>query len=484
MVKRYASRTILILLTGLPILYWLVLLVAPRTFGHIWFWFWFAKVTPLPHWWLLIPFAAMVFLAFYLLRRFRSALAAVLLVCLVGYTGQWTFTLMEGRGIEPMSEKMTYPEIAHSFFAEKAVGIEDVPEMIEQYDLLIARDSLPRFPFITKPPGHFLTYIATDRLGRLLLGTPAAPTMQIDQVARFASFLWPLLVCLALLPLYTLARRFLSEPESCLVLLLYALSPNILLMTMHLDQALLPTLFLSVIVLFLYGIDKRSYLLQALSGITLGVASFFSFSMVTLVPLLALWQGGREVLHRRREGNSFRQALLSGLLAALPSLLFLVAGALLFHLLIWILFSYNWLAGYQVAQEAHGIWKIQEWDLVRTIWVGFLDLFEYAVWIGFPIAILALLRSSVTLKRLRLLQIRPVDTMIISLLFLLILLAFFGKTVAETGRLWIFLLPLVLIVAVMGLRLFPKRIYRPLVFLILVLQLLHTFFMRWLQDFA
>ena len=39
----------------MPILYWLVLLIAPETFDHIWFWF--AKVTPLPLWWLvLVPF--------------------------------------------------------------------------------------------------------------------------------------------------------------------------------------------------------------------------------------------------------------------------------------------------------------------------------------------------------------------------------------------------------------------------------------------
>ena len=134
--------------------------------------------------------------------------------------------------------------------------------------------------------------------------------------------------------------------------------------------------------------------------------------------------------------------------------------------------------------QADLVEEIQEWDIIRTIWVGFLDLFEYAVWIGFPIALFALLRSGVTIKRLRKHSLRSGDAMILSLLFLLFLLSFFGKTVAETGRLWTFLLPLVLIVAVMGLRLFPKRFRSTLLILLILLQFLHTFFMRWLQDFA
>ena len=485
MIQGKQRNVVLGILILLPVLYWLILLVAPRTFDHLWFWFWFAKDTPMPLWWLFPLLAGLIFWALRpLLRGIRSSLLAVALMIIFGYAGQWAFTLMEGRGIEPMTEKMTYPEIAHSFFASKAVGEIDVPEMISSYDRLIATDSLPRFPFLTKPPGHFLTYIATERLGNSLLGRPNQPEERLDQLSRFASFLWPLLTFLALIPFYFLARRFLNEEESRTALLLYTFSPNIVLMTMHLDQVLLPLLFLSVLLLFLKSVEQRRSLLALLAGLALGVASFFSFSMVTAIPLLGVWLGINEWVRGRRAtgswGGGFRKAIF-------PTLLpvgLMVVGFALFHLCIWLLLDYNWVEEYRVAQEAHGLWKIQTWDIVRTVWVGFLDLFEYAVWIGFPIAILALFRSGITLRRLREMRLRSEDGMILSLLFLLFLLSFFGKTVAETGRLWTFLLPLVLIVAVMGSRLFPSRFRPTLLYIVLLLQLLHTFFMRWLQDFA
>ena len=484
--KHGRHRPILLtLLVGLPILYWLVLLFAPRAFDHLWFWFWFAKVTPLPRWWLLaIPVALIFLLLRPMLRNIRSSLLAVSLIFLIGYLTQWTFTLMEGRGIEPMAEKMTYPEIAHSFFASKAVGPIDAAELIGTYDELIARDSLPRFPFITKPPGHFLTYIATERLGRLLFGTPDGPTARLEQLSRFASFLWPMLTFLALFPMYLLARRFLNEEESRTALLLYTLSPNIVLMTMHLDQCLLPFLFLCVILLFLKSVERKNPMLMSLSGIALGVATFFSFSMVTLFPLLGLWHGIRQVTEAKRGRNSWGKIFAVAIRPTLVPMTFLVVGFLLFHLAVWLSFDYNWFAEYRTAQEAHGLWKIQQWDMIRTVWVGFLDLFEYAVWIGFPIALLALLRSGVTVDRLRRLQLRSTDAMLLSLLILLFVLSFFGKTVAETGRLWTFLLPLVLIAAVAGSRLFPKRFRSALLLLVITLQIIHTFFMRWLQDFA
>ncbi|MCB0713667.1 MAG: hypothetical protein KDD67_15165 [Ignavibacteriae bacterium] len=485
MIQGRGGRIFLSVLITLPVLYWLVLLVAPRAFDHLWFWFWFAKETPIPFWWLLLLPAGLLFLLLpTLLRKIPSSLLAITLLVLFGYITQWTFTLIEGRGIEPMSEKMTYPEIAHSFFASKAVGEINVSEMIRTYDQLIVVDSLPRFPFITKPPGHFLTYIATERLGRLMLGTPTATSDRLQQLANFASFLWPLLTFLALFPLYFLGRRFLSEEESRIMLLLYTLTPNIVLMTMHLDQCLLPSLFLSVVLLFLKSVEKESVVLTLLCGFLLGVASFFSFSMVTLFPLLGLWHGGAELLRAKRENNSWKTMLVVSLRPTLTPLTLTLVGFALFHIILLIGFDYNWVREYQVAQEAHGVWKIQEWDIIRTIWVGFLDLFEYAVWIGFPIALFALLRSGVTIKRLRKHSLRSGDAMILSLLFLLFLLSFFGKTVAETGRLWTFLLPLVLIVAVMGLRLFPKRFRSTLLILLILLQFLHTFFMRWLQDFA
>ncbi|MGE3802579.1 MAG: glycosyltransferase family 39 protein, partial [Candidatus Kapaibacterium sp.] len=364
------------------------------------------------------------------------------------------------------------------------VGEINISEMIGSYDQLIANDSLPRFPFITKPPGHFLTYIATERLGRLMLGTPTAASDRLQQLANFASFLWPLFTFLALFPLYFLGRRFLSEEESRIMLLLYTLTPNIVLMTMHLDQCLLPLLFLSVILLFLKSVEEKNSILALLSGLLLGISSFFSFSMVTLFPLLVLWHAGAELLRAKRESNSWKTTLVASLKPTLTPLTLTLIGFALFHLILLLGFDYNWIREYQIAQEAHGVWKIQEWDLIRTIWVGFLDLFEYAVWIGFPIALFALLRSGVTIKRLRNYSFRSGDAMILSLLFLMFLLSFFGKTVAETGRLWIFLLPLVLIVAVMGLRLFPKRSRSTLLILLILLQFLHTFFMRWLQDFA
>ncbi|MCE2503050.1 MAG: hypothetical protein J4G05_03175 [Chlorobi bacterium] len=485
MIRGRFYRSIVGLIVVMPILYWLVLFIAPETFDHIWFWFWFAKVTPIPLWWLVLVPLILILLLFYTVpQNVRSSFVALLLIALTGYAVQWSFALMEGRGVEAMTEKMLDAQIGHSAFAREAISSVDYGETIRTYYGQVKVDSLPRFPFATKPPGHFLLYIATNQVAEGLLGKQRGLEQQVEQLALFASFLWPLFTFLALFPMYGLARFFLAETESRATLILYIFSPNIVLMTMHLDQCLLPLLFLTTLYLFMKGVTERMLWLHGLAGIVAGIALFISFSMITLFPLLALWHGGRELLTKKRKGDSWGRALRRSAVSILQPLVLFAVGVLLVNGFFSIAYGYDPLAAYQLAHSEHSLWKIQEWDIVRTIWVGILDIVEYAVWIGFPIVILALLRSAISLKRLRTLRLRFSDPMILSLLVLFLLLSFFGKTVAETGRLWTFLLPLVLIIAVMGGGLFPVKIRKRLFVGILALGLLHTFFLKWLQDFA
>ncbi len=120
-------------------------------------------------------------------------------------------------------------------------------------------------------------------------------------------------------------------------------------------------------------------------------------------------------------------------------------GLLAMQACFWALLGYDALANYRFAMFAHQAWKIEEWSAGLVAYVGLLDLAEYAVWTGLPVFSFAALSVIGGWRR------RSRDgvtyALALSALTVLVGLAFGAGTVAETGRLWLFFSPVVVVLA-------------------------------------
>jgi hypothetical protein len=438
-------------------------------------WFWRATEAGRPLWWLILPLVGLHLLV---IRRIwkapeRIALNLCLLIVL-GFLTQQGFALMEGRGIDGMRDRLVHT--GHGRFAWDAARLPSIATAVTDYRELIEEEEgtgsapLPRYPYATKPPGVLLFFMLAERCSRVL---PGSFENGFERLTTFAALAFPLLSYLVAVPLYFLSRMFLSGPAAWIPSLLLLSAPNLTLITLHLDQCLFPLLFVGAVWLFAWGLRSRRLLPAFTAGAATCVALYFSFSLVAIVPLLVLLAGLDAV--RRRSLPDARFAALS--VGALLVGLGLAVGLLA------VLLDYGTLDTYRYAMANHQAWKIEAWTPGTYLYVGFLDLLEFALWTGITVSILAAYPAVRAALRARAEGLAGGGALAVATVGVVLLLAFLGKTVAETARLWLFLVPLVLLLAglALGQRTGPGG--RLAVMLVAVVQLLVTLATKLHQDF-
>lgn len=441
-------------------------------------WFWRSTYTPLPLWWLIIPILVVSVGAIFLIKMtsFRPCINLLALI-LVGFTMQQGFALMEGRGINGIRDRMV--KTGHALFAVEAVKQPEMLRVARHYQTLVEAGDLAPYPNSTKPPGQLLFYMATERVSRLM---PGASDNKLGRMTTFASFLWPLLCYLTLIPLYLLSRLYLDQKQAYVPCILYLCLPPVALITLHLDQCLYPMLFVTAIALFVYGVKSEKTALLFCAGVTTSFAVFVSFSLVILLPFIFLILA-LEVISKMpwgRDGPSkSRRELLTKATLRLISYL---SGAAIVQGLFFLLLNYNVFDNYKFSMSIHQGFRIEEWPLRTIVYIGCLDLLEFAIWSGGAVVTLA---AVYVIRSCRRLQpngdnLKPI---VMSFCAILLALAFMSRTVAETARLWIFLTPFIALFASKALiSVFRLRFWFATGTLA-VLQVLNIFGIKMWQDF-
>jgi hypothetical protein len=170
----------------------------------------------------------------------------------------------------------------------------------------------------------------------------------------------------------------------------------------------------------------------------ISIASFLSFGNVAIVGLLGIYALLWLVAAKPRPG--WRWLLLGGLAFAL--------GAATLWLYLWLRHG---LSFYAVWNEAMG--KHFEMDRIGWFWIGYHLYDFYVAAAGIPILVFWAAQTIVALRDAWVRRV-PVNVLAIALLVGLLLLDLSGAARGEVARVWAFLLPLPLLVAVNGL---PRR---------------------------
>jgi hypothetical protein len=456
-------------------IFWWILAIRLPISNYIPYWFWQITTSPRTDWWLFFPLLALSIGVILIMKKNPPGAASILILIAAGVIIQHTFGLLEGRGLDAIRNATI--ETGHAVFATQAVTKLPFLLIAGSYDDLILNHSLPHYPNATKPPGQLLFYMVNERGARFLPGEWDSP---LEKLATFMALLWPILASLPVIFIYLLSREVHEKSESSIIAsLLYIFTPALILIPLHLDQSLYPLLFVFTLFIFVCGIRRKNLFLIFISGLVTGITMFVSFSLIAIpfyILIVLMIKIGAILLSKKQSPASMiRESIQIALVYVLG--VFLLEASLFFNL------SYNVIENYQFVMSNHFSSKIQVWSLQTTLAMGGLNVLEYALWTGVPLFGLTIIYGFRSFKKIMTGNSDLSLIMGVATLILFFVLAFFGKTVAETARLWIFLTPLVVIFSAKEIvNMFRERTWNTVTFLI-VLQMITTFSLKMWQDF-
>jgi len=420
----------------LSIIHWTILYFHLPVFTWIVWWFWKFTETPLKALWM-APLLA-VFTFFCLRWVFGAGVrkaSAVLVLMILGVSLQMGFGFMEGRGIEGIRYRMETS--GHSAFARYAVKVDGFSSTIKNYEKTL--DKLERDGQDTwgrsKPPGTMLLYLATERLANLA-DPGASQEQRLWNLRTLASYLWPVISYLVLIPLYLFATRFLDEDTAIISCALYVLVPSVTLMPLHTDQTFFPLFAMCALYLFARAVEKGSAVLGVASGIWFYLIIFTTFSLLFILPLLLIVSLGID--HEKSLASRARTVSIEAA--------FSLIGFIGCEILFWIAFNYHIVARFRGAMENHVEWKEWAFDFFHVVHSGAMNLVEFAVWIGVPLTLLACYGVYRMFKTFNVKKADPAAMLALGLILVVTALNIFGQTKGETARLWLFLVPFVCVI--------------------------------------
>jgi hypothetical protein len=459
-------------LVVVTVLYWVVLVFRVPLYTFLPAWHWQFIQTPLEAAWL-IPalFLACLVTVYLVMNTVANAWAKLVLLILLGSALQFGFGFLEGRGIESIRDRMA--NTGHAEFAEVAVERQgDLGNVLSNYERLVTAGELGEYAK-SKPPGQIVLYLLTQSLADFLM--PRADREgKLDSLRTLASWTWPVVCYLVVIPLFFIARELIGEEGATMTSVFYLVVPSVNLITLHTDQVFFPLFFVASIGLSLLACSRRNPVLCIAAGIALYLAGYFTFALLTAIPFQVAicvyysWQEDRGSVHLRRFGQ------LAGCT---------MSGFVLVDVLFRLILNYNWWQRYATAIEHHLAWNSWEPGIKFTFYFAFLNTLEFCLWLGVPLFFLCCLKYWRSIKSILRGEIRLPSILSIILLAVLVILALFGKTKGEVARLWLFLVPLICLnaAAIIPVR-FPRDSRRVL-YLVVILQLGTTLFIKTYQDF-
>jgi hypothetical protein len=403
----------------------------------------------------------------------RLRAPTLMLCCLVvaGYVTQQGLAWSEGRGLSGMRDRMV--TTGHAEFASVAVAERSLWSVATRYEAKVQGGELGRYAR-SKPPGQLLTYMATERAARLLAADDR-PESRLQALRTLAAVTWPLLSYVVLVPLFGLARRLAGEEVARAACLLYIVVPSVNLITLHTDQFLFPLL----VTLLLWGAAeaerRRGLLAAAAWGIGAYVAVFFSFALLAAVPLAAAVACAVEFQDESRTATAWLGLVRTAAAAALAAAATAAVAAAALH--------YDIAARFADARQFNAAWKGWSGTPFEVGYFGWMNLLEFVVWVGMPIAVLA----SGGMRRAAISTAAGEHAGLalpgVATAAAFGYLAFFGQNKGETARLWLFMVPICCALAAWDLKeRYPER-FQTALSLVVALQWVTTYLTKTNQDF-
>ncbi len=399
-----------------------------------WFWDYAPKSFQSSHWIASGSVFLAASIAWSILANPSKKTRNVFLAFVVGVVLQFGFGFALGSGIESVRGKYTNTPLSDqlNYACEIQEGI--IPS-IANYKNIYG----DLFWSETKPPGLMTFYIVSREVVNLVSpGSMKDASDCFTILSSIYSYILPLFAAGVVFFLYIIERLLSPQDITLIPALLYVATPNFILMLLIPDQFLFPPLFIASVAALVYAVTKNSFGGSILSGMLIYLSIFVSFSLIPLLGLCVAWLF-IESANKHRESNSFRRGIIviGGI----------VLGVAIFWLFGQLALDYNPIERYSIAFRSHRINKVYKVSIPSIITYSLLNNLEFGFWSSIPILILTAvgsIKAGISSFR-RKISLR--ESLAAASLITWLALNIFGQTKGETGRLWLFILPLAAIIA-------------------------------------
>jgi hypothetical protein len=464
--------------------HWMTLLFQLRFFANNPAWYWTIEFKPFTWtdlWYVLIAGLMSACLYWALFMKKNTGLA-LLVIFLLGLFLQVGLEYRQGNGLTALRDK--YFSTYHSAYPLNASqSHRTILETVREYEMLYGDRAFTN----TKPPGLIAGYMWLERLVN-------GWGKYTDDV-RYTRFSWaitygfPVISMSMVFLLYAFSRRFL-EPSAALfpilAALFFVLSPNIILFPLFPDQAIYPLLFLSLVWLTVWTVEKQSFFWALLLGAVLYAAVFVAFTMLPLYPIALFFLGVSFLMNRK----------LWNVRDLLKVVLGIAAGSLLLYIVFLFAFNYDFLSRFgkmvainhnfdfylrvgQKIPDGPESLSTRVRQILNAAWINNLD---FAAAVGFPIYILFMVYGIRLLLQALRKKITNGKGVLLALFLGFLLLNLAGTAQGEVARLWMFWVPMVVLFAALEVEGYVRKM-PSLVFLLVLIQVGTVFLTYHFQDF-
>ncbi len=455
---------VILLIGGLATLFqWFVLGFRLRFFANLPAWYWKIQLAPFGWGDLVFAFAALLLLALtcWMIGRQRWLAIVLLLAFALGWFLQIGVGLMSGGGLAALADR--YFTTYHKTYVQQASETNlSILDEIQQYEAAFGQHSFTS----TKPPGLMAFYIGLDHL---VNGHPSAYSSDVRyaRLSQAIELAFPIAAAALVFLIFAFARRFLDQAAAWVTIaapLLYVVCPNAALFSLFPDQAVYPLVFLLAVWFIIFAIGRQSVAWAFLVGLVLYLAVFFAFTMLPLYPFAGLYLFFN--FWSNRGDRPWTKLIWLALAIAV--------GTLLLYVVFLLALNYNFLPRFEktiainhnfdfylrVGLKPPASPETFPVRLAQTLRAAWFNNLDFAAAVGFPIYILFVAQGIRLLKRL-LTGVRDAGDIILGSLFLsYIVLSLAGTAQGEVPRLWLFWLPMVVILAALEIKPWAEK--RPL----------------------
>lgn len=374
-------------------------------------------------------------------RRWQTGLFLLAAICLSLFTPLVIASQQRSQPISIAFQRTVHPTAG---FYEEGVKLDDPVAFIQAH---INRMTGYRGVHLrTQPPGWPVSFWAASQVWQLFPEAADDVAHQLrrtncaaydlqgllpEQVSAAMLQIGILLVAaLGIPPLYLLARDVFSHYIARIAVVAYVLLPGLLTFQASFD-VLYAVCTLLVLLLARRAYTDGSGWAMILLAVAIAGLTFFAFGPLAMIGLVNVYMLVNAWLWRRSW---------SGIRPIVSINLVIFGTIALAWLLFWLLWGVSWPEMLRNGLKIH--------DLVRgtqSYWPIF-NYYDLAVFLGIPLFLWAVTAGLVSALRMK--RPRPGDSLILSWLFFIIFFNLSGTVKAETGRLWLFLMPVGLIIAV------------------------------------
>ncbi len=232
-------------------------------------------------------------------------------------------------------------------------------------------------------------------------------------------------------PIYYLGKWLHDEQAGLCAAVAFTLLPSFHSFTVSVDQ-MYPFVAMTAPCLMLRALrsPQRRWLWTGAVGVWISLAVFMNLGLMTLILLCGLFA----VFIPRRERLPLRDMW--------REVLAFIVGLLVPWCLLWLIFRYNLLAVFRTSDDLRNALYAREHRSYAQALIG--NLVDFFIFAGLPATLLFFWGVVDTARDV---ARRSASPLLWSFLLLLIALDLSGKTRGEVGRMWMFLMPCVLLIA-------------------------------------